>query len=192
MTLQQIKYATGSTANNAQKFLEAINATCEKFAINTPIRQLCFLAQVGHESGGLYYTEEIASGKAYEGREDLGNTQPGDGVRFKGRGLIQITGRANYKKVSEALGVDFVANPNLLGGANIENATLSSGWFWGIRNLNNLADKIDIAKPIDGKENYPYFILITKKINGGSNGLEDRLARYKSGLPLFRLSPFTL
>ena len=184
MTLQQIKSATGSTANNAQKFLDAINETCEKFSINTPIRQLCFLSQVGHESGGLYYTKEIASGKAYEGRKDLGNIEPGDGVKFKGRGLIQITGKYNYAAVGLALGNDFVNNPLVL--EKLPYCALSAGWFWNNKNLNAIADKIDISKPIDTGTNKDYFIALTKKINGGTNGLADRLARYKSGLPLFK------
>lgn len=193
MTLGQIKEATCATTINATKFMDAINATCTKYDISTPIRQLCFLAQVGHESGGLFFTEELASGAAYEGRKNLGNTQPGDGVRFKGRGLIQITGRANYGAVGTALGVDFIKNPTLLGGKNVnvctaqqlQNAALSAGWFWNSRKLNTIADTINIAKPIDSGTNLANFILLTKKINGGTNGLNDRLTRYKTGLKFF-------
>jgi putative chitinase len=193
MTLGQIKEASCATTVNATKFMDAINATCTKYDISTPIRQLCFLAQVGHESGGLFFTEELASGAAYEGRKSLGNTQPGDGVRFKGRGLIQITGRANYGAVGKALGVDFIKNPTLLGGKNvtvctaqqIQNASLSAGWFWNSRKLNAIADTINIAKPIDSGTNLANFILLTKKINGGTNGLHDRLTRYKTGLKFF-------
>lgn len=193
MTLGQIKEATLSSTVNATKFFSCIEAACSKFDISTPARQLCFLAQVGHESGGLFYTEELASGAAYEGRKILGNTQPGDGIRFKGRGLIQITGRANYKAVGDALGINFIANPALLGGKNVDkcsapqlkNAALSAGWFWNSRRLNALADLINITKPIDNGTNLANFILITKKINGGINGLNDRLNRYKNGVKFF-------
>ena len=170
-----------------------INDTCDKFNINTPIRQLCFLAQVGHESGSLYFTEELASGAAYEGRKSLGNTQPGDGVKFKGRGLIQITGRFNYKAVGDALATDFIGNPKLLGGKNVtvctdtqlKNAAMSAGWFWSVSKLNAIADTINIAKPIESGSNLANFILLTKKINGGTNGLPDRLNRYKAGVKFF-------
>ena len=193
MTLGQIKETACSSTTNAAKFMDAINATCDKFQINTPIRQLCFLAQVGHESGSLFFTEELASGAAYEGRKNLGNTQPGDGIRFKGRGLIQITGRANYKAVGDALAVDLIKNPTLLGGKNVNkcspdqliNAAMSAGWFWNSRKLNDLADKINISKPVDTGANLDNFVLITKKINGGTNGLHDRLNRYKAGVKFF-------
>ena len=193
LTVQQIKAATGATAANATKFMDAINATCTKYDISTPIRQLCFLAQVGHESGGLFYTEELASGAAYEGRVGLGNTQKGDGVKFKGRGLIQITGRANYKDVGIALGIDLINSPALLGGKNVtvcnvqqlNNAAMSAGWFWNSRKLNTIADKINITKPIDSGTNLDNFIAITKKINGGTNGLQDRIERFAKGKGFF-------
>lgn len=193
MTLGQIKETTCSSTTNATKFMPFINDTCVKFDISTPVRQLCFLAQVGHESGSLFFTEELASGAAYEGRKTLGNTQPGDGVRFKGRGLIQITGRANYKAVGDALGIDLISSPTLLGGKNVnvctneqlKNAVMSAGWFWNSRKLNAIADTINITKPIDTGTNLANFILLTKKINGGTNGLNDRLNRYKAGVKFF-------
>ena len=196
MTLGQIKEAACSSTANATKFMDFINATCDKYAINTPIRQLCFLAQVGHESGSLFYTEELASGAAYEGRKNLGNTQPGDGIKFKGRGLIQITGRNNYKAVGDALGTDFIKSPTLLGGKNVnncndtqlKNAAMSAGWFWNSRNLNAIADTINIDLPIDKGNNLSNFVLLTKKINGGTNGLPDRLNRYAAGLKYFLTS----
>jgi len=193
MTLGQIKEATCSPTSCAEKFMQYINDTCDQFEINTPARQLCFLAQVGHESGGLFFTEELASGQAYEGRKALGNTQPGDGVRFKGRGLIQITGRSNYKTVGDALGADLIKNPTLLGGKNVKVCTpqqlkfaaLSAGWFWNSRKLNALADNIKIGKPIEEGDNLENFKAITRKINGGVNGLADRLNRYKVGVKFF-------
>ncbi len=170
-----------------------INGTCDKFDMGTSIRQICFLAQVGHESGSLFFTEELASGAAYEGRKNLGNIKPGDGIKFKGRGLIQITGRTNYQIVGNALGLDLINNPGLLGGKNVnvctaeqlKNAALSAGWFWNSRKLNAIADAINITKPIDSGSNLDNFILITKKINGGINGLHDRLNRYKTGVKFF-------
>jgi putative chitinase len=92
------------------KYANALSAKMNERGITTPLRQAHFLAQVGHETGELRYIEEIASGAAYEGRRDLGNTEPGDGVRFKGRGLIQLTGRANYAKYGLAIGKDLVTN----------------------------------------------------------------------------------
>ena len=193
MTLGQIKETTCSPTACAQKFMDYINQTCEKFNINTPIRQLCFLAQVGHESGSLYFTEELASGAAYEGRKSLGNVVKGDGIKFKGRGLIQITGRSNYKAVGEALGIDLIRNPVLLGGKNVskcsneqlKNAAMSAGWYWNSRRLNNIADTINMTKPIDTGTNLANFLLITKRINGGTNRLHDRLNRFKAGVKFF-------
>lgn len=189
LTIGQLAHATGATPHNAELFLPYIITTLEQFQINTPIRQLCFLAQTGHESGGLFYTEELASGDHYEGRKDLGNTQPGDGVRFKGRGLIQITGRANYQALSDFFHVDFIGSPSFLGGKNapscnpdqLKYAALSAGWFWGTHKLNALADTMNINKLMEVPENLNVFIQITRKINGGTNGLQDRVTRYNNG-----------
>lgn len=131
----------------------------KKYAINTPLRQNHFIAQLAHESGEFRYMEELASGAVYEGRKDLGNTEPGDGVKFKGRGLVQITGRANYALLKRTFGIDFIENPELL--ETPQYAALSACWFWNSRNLNVLADADD-------------FLAITKKINGGVTGLKDR------------------
>lgn len=133
--------------------------------INTPLRQAHFIAQVGHESGDLRYSEEIASGTAYEGRKDLGNTFPGDGPRFKGRGLIQITGRANYNAYGTDKGRDFLTPPNHeLIASDPELAVDVACWFWVQHGLNALADADDVRA-------------VTKVINGGYNGLADRQAR---------------
>jgi putative chitinase len=137
----------------------------------------------------------LASGKAYEGRKDLGNTQAGDGPKYKGRGLIQITGRANYAALSKDLGTDFIANPALLGGKNVtacteeqlRNAALSAGWFWDKNKLNAYADKIDISKTIEADPNLQAFKDLTRRINGGYNGLQDRVARFKAGQKAFKM-----
>jgi putative chitinase len=146
------------------RYVNALNDTFLEFEINTPEREAMFLAQVAHESGGFNYVRELASGGAYEGRLNLGNTEPGDGIRYKGRGLIQITGRANYAACAAALGVDYIAEPELL--ERPIDATRSAGWYWSSRKLNSIADKGDL-------------LLVTKKINGGTTGYADRQAYYQ-------------
>lgn len=166
MTAEILKKCMPSAFDaNIQKFLKPLNEAMEKYEISTPRRQAAFLAQLAHESGSLRYVEEIASGEAYEGREDLGNTQLGDGKRFKGRGLIQITGRTNYQAVGEALGYDFISHPEDLEKPGA--ASFSAAWFWWSRHLNSVAD-------IDGFER------ITRKINGGINGFEDRKKHWEN------------
>lgn len=145
-------------------FVDDLNTAMEEFEINTPEREAAFLAQVAHESGGFIYVREIASGAAYEGRSDLGNTEPGDGERFRGRGLIQITGRANYRDCGAALGVDLLGSPELLETPQL--ATRSAAWFWSSRGLNALADNGE-------------FKTITRRINGGLNGYGDRLVYWE-------------
>lgn len=136
--------------------------TMKRNKINTPLRQAHFLAQAGHESGELRFREELASGAAYENRKDLGNIHPGDGVRYKGRGLIQLTGRANYAEYSRTGGLnkDVEANPDLVATDDLL-CTDVAGWFWNKRGLNAIADKDDLEA-------------LTRKINGGLNGLDDR------------------
>jgi predicted chitinase len=134
--------------------------------INTCLRRSAFLAQLGHESGQLRWFEEFASGAAYEGRKDLGNIYPGDGVRYKGRGPIQLTGRANYRAAGQALGVDLEGNPTLA--ATKEWGFKIAVWFWNTRNLNSYADQ--------GSQDA--FDTITRRINGGLNGKADRDAYY--------------
>ena len=125
-----------STEANRQKYLEWLNYFMPIYKIDSAKQVAAFIAQIGHESGQLKYSEEIASGKAYEGRKDLGNTQQGDGVRFKGRGLIQITGRFNYIQLSKDLGEDFIKNPELL--STPKYAVQSACWFWNKNKLNDL------------------------------------------------------
>jgi len=153
------------------RFLDPINKTLEEFEINTPQRIRMFLAQIGHESGQLRYRKELASGAAYEGRKDLGNTAPGDGVRYKGRGLIQITGKYNYGLASLALGLPLLEKPELL--EEDLNACRSAGWFWYKSNLNALADM--------GK-----FETITRRINGGLNGYSDRYKLYQRAFEIIK------
>jgi len=149
----------------ATLFLEPLKAAMVEFGIDTPLRQAAFLAQVGHESGQLRYVRELASGAAYEGRGDLGNVVAGDGVRFKGRGLLQVTGRANYAACGVALRLDLLSRPDLL--EQPGNACRSAGWFWQSRGLNRLADAGDQER-------------LTRRINGGVNGLAERLALYQT------------
>jgi putative chitinase len=163
LTNEQLLAIMPFAKSRVATFLPFLNAAMAEFEINTPLRQAAFLAQIGHESGQLRYVKEIASGAAYEGRKDLGNTQPGDGVRFKGRGLIQITGRTNYTEVMMALDLDCLEHPEVL--ETPENACRTAAWWWHKRKLNDWADKQDILK-------------ITKIINGGTNGLEDRKHLY--------------
>jgi putative chitinase len=152
-----------TTHVTAKKYVNWLNEYCARYEINTPLRLAAFLAQIGHESCRLCFSEEIALGDAYEGRKDLGNIHKGDGKKYKGRGLIQVTGRYNYEAISKDLGIDFVNNPRLL--ALPEYAVWSACWFWDKHNLNALAD--------EGR-----FRDITRKINGGYNGLEDREKLY--------------
>lgn len=144
--------------NRIALLLPLINATMDKYGIDTNLRKCHFLAQILHESGSLKYTEEIASGEAYEGRLDLGNRIKGDGVKFKGRGLIQLTGRANYAKYGKYVGEDLEANPKLVATKYVADV---AGWFWLTKNLNSFADFDDLRG-------------VTKRINGGYNGLIDR------------------
>jgi len=156
-----------STEDLAAKYLAPLLAAMDLNEINTPLRKAHFLAQLGHESGSLVFASEIASGAAYEGRADLGNTHPGDGPLFKGRGLIQITGRNNYTDFGKARNRDFITgeNPKLLA-TDPNLAADCSGWFWATHELNDLADQDNV-------------VAITRKINGGTNGLDDRESRLK-------------
>jgi putative chitinase len=164
VTVEQLrKVMPNLSEKKAAEYLPFLNAAMAEAEINTPRRKAAFLAQLAHESGQLRYFEEIASGAAYEGRKDLGNTQPGDGRRYKGRGPIQLTGRANYREAGQALGLDLEGNPKQV--ATPEVGFRTSGWYWESRDLNRLADEDD-------------FRGITKRINGGTNGMADRLEYY--------------
>lgn len=164
ITLDQLQKIMPLAGPRAGVFLAPLNAAMAEFHINTPARMAAFLAQIAHESGSLRYVRELASGEAYEGRRSLGNTHPGDGVRFKGRGLIQITGRNNYDECGGCLGVNLLAAPELLETPPL--ACRSAAWFWATRCLNDLADHGEFER-------------ITRRINGGLNGYAERLEFYK-------------
>lgn len=176
------------------KWLEPLKETFDKYDISTPKRQACFLGQIMHESGSFKFTKEnlnysakalmatwpsrfpdletatqferqpekIAN-KVYSGR--MGNMEDGDGAKYIGRGLIQVTGKENYTHCGEALGIDLVSNPQLL--EEPRYAALSAGWFWNKKGLNALAD--------EGTSNS--FEIMTKRINGGLLGLDDRKSK---------------
>ena len=160
-------------------YLPGLLAGMARRHIDTPLRQAHFLAQLGHESGAFTYAEELASGAAYEGRANLGNTHAGDGTLFKGRGLIQLTGRANYTSYGKAVGRDLTSDIDKAQTVATDPALAVdvACWFWETHSLNALADADDVTA-------------ITKKINGGINGLDDRksyLARARFFLKSGRL-----
>lgn len=153
----------GASPARASELGMAANVHLRTYGIfDTPLRLAHFMAQVAHESGGFRYMEEIASGQAYEGRADLGNNQPGDGRKFKGRGPIQLTGRANYRSYGRALGMDFESYPEIVAFPSI--GLLAGCLYWDRNDLNVRADADDLLG-------------ITKRINGGTNGLDDRRAK---------------
>ena len=196
LTTTQIKDITGIHDDvKLTEITNAINDTLVKYEINTPLRQAHFLAQLLHESGNLVYVKENLSyseqglvktfkkyfineaeakpysrqqdkiaNRVYANRMGNGNEASGDGSKFKGRGYIQITGHDNYSSLSKDTGIDFMSKPELL--ETTKYAALSAGWFWDKVKLNTFADKDDITT-------------ITKKINGGLNGLESRTSLTK-------------
>ncbi|MEM6974474.1 MAG: peptidoglycan-binding protein [Pseudomonadota bacterium] len=140
----------------------ALDVTLARYELNTPLRAAHFLAQTCHESAGFRTTEEFASGAAYEGRADLGNTQPGDGRRYKGRGLIQLTGRANYRAFGAKMGLPLEAEPERAAEPVLSLAVACE--YWNHRRISAMADADDLRA-------------VTRAINGGYNGLEDRAAK---------------
>jgi putative chitinase len=169
--------AIAPNANTAfsAELVENINKYAGQYGIDTNNRLAAFMAQAAHETDGFRTLEEYASGAKYEGRTDLGNTQKGDGVKFKGRGIFQITGRANYARISQKMFGDdrLLRNPELL--EKPEYAAQSAMIYWNEKNLNKLADKGTVTS----------FNAITKAINGGYNGLEDRKAYYERAKTVF-------
>jgi len=152
----------GATIDRAQEMAIAATRWFPEYGVmDSPLRLAHFLAQLIHESGSFRYMEEIASGQAYEGRKDLGNVNPGDGKLFKGRGPIQITGRANYRRYGKKIGIDLERHPEI---AALPSIGLHLALeYWKANGLNTLADADNVLG-------------ITKLINGGTNGLADRKA----------------
>lgn len=158
----------------AVAYREPLNAAMLAAAIFTRKRQAAFLAQVAHESDEFRYFEELATGEAYEGRKDLGNTQPGDGRRYKGRGPIQLTGRINYRLAGQKLGVELEGQPELAAQPAV--GFRVAAWFWSKHSLNLLADVDD-------------FDSITRILNGGFNGKAQRDAYYQRALKVLAGEP---
>lgn len=166
-------FPAGSKNGRNEKFLPGLNSVIDKYGINTVNRLAGFLSQVGVESEELLYVRELGNTSYFnkydidfapKKAKDLGNTEPGDGARFKGRGLIQVTGRANYASCGKSLGLDLLKNPELL--EQPLYAVESAGWYWDMRKINTAADADDIVK-------------ITRLVNGGTNHLDRRKAYYK-------------
>ena len=168
ITAQQLKaICPTATMSNINRGLKPLTDTPVRFNANTPLRIAHFIAQVAHESGAFQYLKEIASGAAYDtGRlaARLGNTPEadGDGQKYKGRGYIQLTGTSNYRLFDEFTGRkhDLMNHPERVEQPDL--AMLAAGWYWSRNDLNSLADRNDLLS-------------ITKRINGGTNGLDDRI-----------------
>lgn len=176
---QQLLQILPNARTVAGVFVPLLNTAMGRYQIVTRLRIAAFLAQVGHESAHLRQLRELGGSK-YLARYDsgrlaaiLGNTpEPdGDGQRYSGRGLLHITGLSNYRACGEALGLDLVSYPRLL--EEPEHAAMSAGWFWQRVGLNQLADQSDLLQ-------------ITRRINGGTNGLADREALYEKALEVLQ------
>jgi putative chitinase len=175
MTLDQLRVIA---PHAPEEVLAPLNAAMAGAEITTPLRQAAFIAQVAHESNQFRELVEhwvpTADQLAYEGSVRLGNTQPGDGRRFLGRGAIQLTGRANYARASGALGIDLVNHPERA--ADLDVAYRTAAWYWTDRHLNRLADDGDMVG-------------ITRAIQGAAGGLQQRLAYYARALPALGALP---
>lgn len=150
-----------ATRKRIELYFPHLVGAMDRYGITSPLQVAHFIAQLAHESGFFLYAEELASGAAYEGRADLGNTEPGDGVRFKGRGLIQLTGRNNYRAYSRYTGQDFIAHPERLAAEAPVSVDVSC-WFWVDRKIGPSADADDVKA-------------VTYRINGGYNHLDARM-----------------
>jgi predicted chitinase len=176
LTREYLKYVVPSiTDARIALYLRPLNDALDEFDINTGLRQAAFLAQIAHESGGFIYTKELWGPTAQQLKYEppstlasiLGNTRPGDGRLYCGRGLIQLTGRANYQKAGSAIGVDLLSNPEIL--SQPINSCRVAGWFWKSKNINDPADAGDFEQ-------------VTRRVNGGLNGYDSRLAYYNKAL----------
>ena len=171
ITQQQLMQILPNAGPVAGVFVPVLNAAMGHYQIVGTNRLAAFIAQIGHESGQLKYVKEIwgptAAQAKYEGRKDLGNTVAGDGSKYRGRGLIQITGRANYIACGEGLGLDLIKQSELL--EKPQHACMSAAWFWATKGLITLTDAGQFDK-------------ITRRINGGQNGAADRQALYARAL----------
>jgi putative chitinase len=167
---QLTQIVPGLSQERAQQIVGPLNDAMHQGGMNTPQRQAAFISQVAEESDRFNTFEEYADGSEYEGSTMLGNTQPGDGPRYKGRGAIQVTGRSNYTRMSKDLGVDFVNHPELA--AEPQYAFASALWYWNTHNGNAVADTGDIGA-------------ITQMVNGGDHGLAVRTQFYNNALKLF-------
>lgn len=156
------------TPKQARAIAPLLGAAMERHGIDTKKRAAMFIAQIAHETGGFRWLGELwgptAAQRGYEGRRDLGNTQPGDGFRFRGRGYLHHTGRHEYARLSRAFDVDFVSRPERV--ATHKWGTLAAANYWQSRNINRLADRDD-------------FEGVTRAINGGLNGYRDRCLYYR-------------
>lgn len=181
ITVDMIKaIAPNSKDSIVSPLVGYLNKYMPKYEVNNYLRVCHFLAQAAHEAASFRTLEEYASGATYEGRKDLGNTQKGDGVRYKGRGIFQLTGRANYRRIGQMIGMDLENNPELASSPEV--SVLTALEYWKSRNLSPLADADNVEA-------------ITRKINGGLNGFDDRkkyLAKAKTVIPKnfsFAVSP---
>jgi putative chitinase len=174
---QLIRLCYGYPKDRIADDVRVFNEWADEFNITSPLRIAHFFAQLAHESGGFRYVEEIASGAAYDTGKlaiQLGNTpeKDGDGQKYKGRGYIQITGKANYKAYRDSgfCNGDVVAHPEWL--CNSPGRMKSAMWFWWKNGLNKLADTDDVRA-------------VTRKINGGYNGLSDRMYYLRKAKKIF-------
>lgn len=165
ITKKQLASIWGSNENSiSDAVINDLNSCLNLFKINTQSRMRHFISQISHESGAGKWMKELASGDAYEGRRDIGNTQPGDGKKYKGAGFIQLTGRANYASFSK-----YMNDPKIMNGVDyvaLNYPATSGGFWWYNNNMNALCDK------------NPSVEEVTRKVNGGYRGLEDRKKYY--------------